>query len=76
MNILNFNDTDENDILKMLDIYIDTNIKIYPHCNTDVSPQNIMMLNDSFVLIDWDDTLFGHTHTFMLLLNYTKNVSR
>ena len=52
-----------NDILDMLKIYLDVNISIIPLCNTDVQNDNIMLWQDTPVLIDWDDALQGHKHT-------------
>ena len=52
-----------NDILDMLKIYLDVNISIFPLCNTDVQNDNIMLWQDTPVLIDWDDALQGHKHT-------------
>mgnify|MGYP005713874505 CR=1 FL=1 len=46
--------------LKMLEFFIDNNIKLFPQALTDMSYGNIMLFRDEWVLIDWDDVLQGH----------------
>jgi len=51
------------EVLEMLKIFLDINLKMFPYCNTDVHPYHVYMHNNKHVLIDWDDALLGHTHT-------------
>ena len=48
--------------MKQLEIFLSTNLKIWPYANTDISANNIMVHNSSYVIIDWDDALQGYKH--------------
>ena len=56
------NVSDYNKLMKQLEIFLRINLKIWPYANTDISANNIMMHNSSYVIIDWDDTLQGYRH--------------
>lgn len=47
-------------IIKCLEFFISNNLKLYPQAITDMSFQNIMLWNNNWVLIDWDDVLHGN----------------
>ncbi len=59
----NYNYDVEADVYSLIDIWIDTNLKVFPLCNVDMTNLNIMLYKDKPVLIDWDDALQGNKHT-------------
>ena len=47
----------------ILSKYIDTNIKIFPHWNTDGGHGNVLQFDiGDWIIIDWDDCLLGNVH--------------
>ena len=60
---------DHNKLMKQLEIFLSTNLKIWPYANTDISANNIMVHNSSYVIIDWDDALQGYKHQPLYVLS-------
>lgn len=58
----------EADIYALIDIWIDTNLKIFPLCNIDLKENNVMLYKDRPVLIDWDDAIQGQEHTAFFII--------
>jgi len=64
----NYNHDIEEDVYSLMDIWIDTNLKVFPLCNVDLKEDNIMLYKDKTVLIDWDDALQGQEHTAFYII--------
>lgn len=50
-------------IVNLLDAFINFNIKLFPYCNTDLSEHNCMQYNNDVIIIDLCDAMQGHVHT-------------
>jgi len=54
---------DPDQLSKTLEFFVETALQMFPYAETDVSLGNVMLHEDEWVMIDWDDTLLGHVNT-------------
>lgn len=65
---IHYNHDIEADVYTLIDIWIDTNLKIFPLCNVDLRELNIMQYKGRSILIDWDDAIQGNKHTAFYII--------
>jgi len=64
----NYKHTIEDHIYQLIDIWIDTNLKIFPLCNVDLQENNVMLYKEKPIIIDWDDAIQGEEHTAFYII--------